>query len=52
MAPSTSELAEGQKACERIEAFQRYGRGPWEFSFFFIFIAVCGAWNAFERGGW
>jgi hypothetical protein len=47
MTPSAEELADGQKACERLEAFQRSCH-----PLFLIVISGVGIWNAFARGGW
>jgi len=51
MTPSANELAAGQKAYERLEAFQRY-RSPGDLLSFLVIIIGFSVWNAFERGGW
>jgi hypothetical protein len=51
MTPSAKELADGQKACERLEAFQRT-RGPGDLLIFLCLVAGTGIWGAFERDGW
>jgi hypothetical protein len=51
MSPSAKELADGQKACERIEAFQRT-RGPGDLLIFLCLVTGTGIWGAFERDGW
>ena len=51
MTPSANELAAGQKAYERMEAFQRY-RSPGDLLSFLVIIIGFSVWNAFERGGW
>ena len=51
MTPSANELAAGQKAYERVEAFQRY-RSPGDLLSFLVIIIGFSVWNAFERGGW
>jgi hypothetical protein len=51
MTPSAKELADGQKACERLEAFQRT-RSPGDLLTFLFLFGGMGTWSAFERGGW
>jgi hypothetical protein len=51
MTPSAKELTAGQKACERIEAFQRM-RSPGDLLTFLCLLGGMGIWSAFERDGW
>jgi hypothetical protein len=50
MTPSVNELSDGQRACERLEAFQR--QKPIQSLVFALACFGFGIWHGFERGGW
>jgi hypothetical protein len=51
MTPSAKEIADGQRACERIEVFQRQ-RGLTDWLILVLWVVGGGIGEAFNRGGW